>query len=253
MKFAIRDDDTNFFTKPEELENAFNKLWSKCPISLAIVPFHACTKTNQIPQKYWSGNKVFPIDKNNDLIKLLKQKLKEEKIDILLHGYNHKIEPDGFEFELIKDPYEKIIEGKNYLEELFDVKISVFVPPNNSISNKSVKALRRIGLNISGIPSVQFPHVAWWQEAFFEYLFNHVSPYKIHCFKNKELYYHYLTPKNIQNVLSELYFSKKFNGSFCLATHYWELKNDYKSTFNKFMNVVLKDKNVKFYKLSKLF
>ena len=172
MKFAIRDDDTNFFTKPKELEHIFNRIWNRCPISLAVVPFHSCTKTNQIPKKYWSGNKLFPIDKNNQLIKFLKQKIKEEKIDILLHGYNHKIETNGFEFELIKEPYNKIMEGKNYLEELFDVKISVFVPPNNSISSKSVKALRKAKLNISGIPSVQFPKIAWWQEALFEYLLN---------------------------------------------------------------------------------
>src|SRR3989344_5257986 len=165
MKFAIRDDDTNFFTKPKELEHIFNRIWNRCPISLAVVPFHSCTKTNQIPKKYWSGNKLFPIDKNNQLIKFLKQKIKEEKIDILLHGYNHKIETNGFEFEL-----------------------------------------------------------------------------------NKELYNHYLTPTNINKVLSEFYFSRKFNGNFCIATHYWELKKDYKLTFDRFINEVFNNKDIKFCK-----
>jgi len=37
--FAIRDDDTSFFTRPEELEAVYRSLWGQIPISLAVVPF----------------------------------------------------------------------------------------------------------------------------------------------------------------------------------------------------------------------
>ena len=37
--FAIRDDDTSFFTSPEELDSVYSNYWGKVPISLAVVPF----------------------------------------------------------------------------------------------------------------------------------------------------------------------------------------------------------------------
>jgi hypothetical protein len=37
MKFAIRDDDVSFFTKPMELESLYKDLWEKnIPISFAV-------------------------------------------------------------------------------------------------------------------------------------------------------------------------------------------------------------------------
>lgn len=37
MKFAIRDDDTSFFTRPEELLSAYDFV-AEGPISLSVVP-----------------------------------------------------------------------------------------------------------------------------------------------------------------------------------------------------------------------
>lgn len=38
MKFAIRDDDTCFFTKPSDLEKAYDFIDKGC-ISLSVVPY----------------------------------------------------------------------------------------------------------------------------------------------------------------------------------------------------------------------
>ena len=38
MIIAIRDDDTSFFTKPQELEEAYDFITEGC-ISLSVVPF----------------------------------------------------------------------------------------------------------------------------------------------------------------------------------------------------------------------
>ena len=39
MKFAIRDDDVSFFTKPIELESLYKNLWEKnIPVSFAVIP-----------------------------------------------------------------------------------------------------------------------------------------------------------------------------------------------------------------------
>jgi hypothetical protein len=39
IPFIIRDDDTCFFTKPEDLEWAYKDIYDKYPITLAATPF----------------------------------------------------------------------------------------------------------------------------------------------------------------------------------------------------------------------
>ena len=39
MYFCIRDDDTSFFTSPDELELAYGEIMKHGPVSLAIIPF----------------------------------------------------------------------------------------------------------------------------------------------------------------------------------------------------------------------
>ena len=55
MKFAIRDDDTSFFTRPEQLLRVYEGIWDRVPVSLSVVPFHGRTHTEGIPVEYWSG------------------------------------------------------------------------------------------------------------------------------------------------------------------------------------------------------
>ena len=54
MKFAIRDDDTSFFTRPEQLLRVYQGIWDRAPVSLSVVPFHGRTHTEGIPAEYWS-------------------------------------------------------------------------------------------------------------------------------------------------------------------------------------------------------
>jgi hypothetical protein len=52
MRFAIRDDDTNYFTQPEQLARVYGAVWEVCPVSLSVVPFQACTRSGAIPREY---------------------------------------------------------------------------------------------------------------------------------------------------------------------------------------------------------
>jgi len=90
MRFALVDHDTNYFTKPAQLESVYGEIWGKIPISLSVVPFHACTKSGAIPQEYWQGDRIFPIGENKKLVEFLKRKIDENKISILMHGCNDK-------------------------------------------------------------------------------------------------------------------------------------------------------------------
>jgi len=150
MRFALVDHDTNYFTKPEQLESVYRKIWDKIPISLSVVPFHACTKSRAIPREYWQGNRIFPIGGNKELVEFLKRKISENKISILMHGYNHRDYENGYEFEVGDRLYEKVKEGKKYLQELFEVEIKTFAPPHNSLSKEGMKAVIANKLNILG-------------------------------------------------------------------------------------------------------
>jgi len=140
INFAIRDDDTNYFTKPQDLINNYGSVWDICPISLSVVPFHACTKSGAIPKKYWTGKDIFPIGDNKELVQFLKEMMENRKISIMLHGCFHKDNADGYEFDTGNDLSDKIKKGRDYLEKLFEVEIITFVPPHNTLSKKGLDA-----------------------------------------------------------------------------------------------------------------
>ena len=39
MKVALRDDDTCYFTAPDELSRVYSDVWDRIPVCLATVPF----------------------------------------------------------------------------------------------------------------------------------------------------------------------------------------------------------------------
>jgi len=39
MRFALVDQDTNYFTKPEQLESVYKKIWNEIPIFELWIPF----------------------------------------------------------------------------------------------------------------------------------------------------------------------------------------------------------------------
>src|SRR6188474_3008591 len=64
LRAAIRDDDTCFFTTPEALERVYGRYWDRIPISLAVVPVHASTRSKGIPPEHWEGEREFPLGEN---------------------------------------------------------------------------------------------------------------------------------------------------------------------------------------------
>ena len=71
--FVLRDDDTNYFTTPERLERAYADLWDRVPVTLAVVPFHASTRSKAIPAEHWDGAREFPLHENGELVSYLRQ------------------------------------------------------------------------------------------------------------------------------------------------------------------------------------
>ena len=93
MKFAIRDDDTSFFTKPEELEKAYDFVQNG-PVSLSVVPYTVPIHRDDV-FPYGRGNAAlphvsYPLSGNTVLVDYLREAVKTGKYDILLHGYSHQ-------------------------------------------------------------------------------------------------------------------------------------------------------------------
>lgn len=229
MYFAIRDDDTCYFTRPDELEANYGRVWHRCPVSLAVVPFHGCTVSGALPREHWQGDAIFPIGDNADLVKFLREQIAAKRVHIVLHGYSHKSEPGGHEFVAGEDLERKVAVGKRYLEQLFNVPIRVFVPPHTALSRRGWAAVVNNGLSICGRVGLRSRKVdaagvgylllrRWWRtfrKCEYPFPFRYRSHSEMEC--------HELTPKTSLDALRRsLALCQKWNGYFCLATHYWE-------------------------------
>lgn len=257
MRFALVDHDTNYFTKPEQLENVYKKIWDKIPICLSIVPFHACTKSGAIPQEYWQGDRIFPIGENKKLVEFLKSKISENKVSILIHGYSHKDYENGHEFEVGDRLYEKVKEGKKYLQELFQVEIKTFAPPHNSLSKEGMKAVIANKLNILGSFSFrlsqrpfQLKNLSYFlkRRSFQRKNRTFFYPFLMQFSDHSELDCCSLIPSTrLEDLIQKLDLARRYNGDFCLATHYWEVELDMLQRLYVFIDYVLKDQSVEYF------
>ena len=261
IKFMIRDDDTCFFTKPEDIESIYGRFWDKIPVSLSIVPFHGCTRSGVLPEKYWQGEELFPLEKNLELVSFLKEKIKNNRISAMLHGYNHKNSDLGYEFQVPIDLTDKVKEGKQYLESILGTSITTFVPPHNSLSRKGYLSVINNRLNILGVFSFLHIHPVWEKS-------NIQNACKYHFFKlgkslssgeqvkypflvnyptHSELECYSLIPGTTLDSLKKGFeFVRNYNGVFCLTTHYWEIQGETLRTLESFLTYVMQIPNVKF-------
>jgi hypothetical protein len=227
MKFAIRDDDISYFTIPRNLNKIYKGIWETIPISFAVIPFlHG--SVHFTPDKY-KKDKKYPVGENKALVRFLKEKIRQGKASILLHGYSHRWKKEGHEFDIDNNLFEKVKEGKEYLTNVFDTKVTCFVAPNHAFSKKGMKAVIENKLNIVGSPAVRH------RPLFFSW--GHISnmakltlfriyhipgikyPYPLNFHTHRELYCYSLTPFNYEDLKRGFEFSRKKDGVFCVATH----------------------------------
>jgi hypothetical protein len=237
LKFAIRDDDTSFFTQPEQLRRPYEGIWERVPISLSVVPFHGRTRSESLPAEYWSGDKqLYPLGENKELVSFLREQTAKKRLSVTMHGYSHVDEPDGYEFETGSDLERKVREGKRYLEEVLGVTVRAFVPPNNALSAAGYRAVTKAGLDIVQIVPFRperrqlqlrdLPVLA--RVVTSRFVWKHPYPYYPHVLDfgdHREVAHHSLTPSvYLQKRLADLEFCHRRGGVYVLATHYWELE-----------------------------
>ncbi len=160
VKLVIRDDDANFFTKVEDLEKVYSSI-PDFPISYAVVPtvvdvLGGCPDTE--------GNiKPMYIGENAELVNYFKNRVKNGKCDILLHGIHHEYKtinglktPEMLWRETDDNLSELIGFWKTNFSELFDYNVKCFVAPSNKIGKNGIKAVYENGMNYSGIIPISF-------------------------------------------------------------------------------------------------
>ena len=267
MKFAIRDNDVSFFTSPEELNKLYNTIWNKIPISMAVVPFISGKATYLSKMGY--EDKEHPIGENTQLTNFLREKISQDKVDILLHGYNHQFVDGTYDFETDCNMKHRISAGKNYLEKLLGVKISVFAPPDCRISKDGLRAIEYHKLNLLGqysfspfrgqrlLSILNLPYYIR-KKIFYRKHERLVLqyPFIFTFFGHKELETFVIVKSTKYDTLrAAIDICNSINGIFCLSVHYWELNADssMRNTFYKTIEYTLSLDGVKFEKVSNLF
>jgi peptidoglycan/xylan/chitin deacetylase (PgdA/CDA1 family) len=239
VRCAIRDDDTNFFTRPEELERVYGRYWGRIPISLAVVPAHASTRSGAIPAQCWGGSSEFPLGDNLELVAALREQLRAGRVSVMLHGYSHRNYPNGYEFEVGWGLDERLARGRGYLGELLGVTIRTFVPPHNALSRRGLLAVDRAGLNVLGsFYSFRPDKKPWGPDTLRNYLLvwahrrrtgrsrreRLIYPWPLRYKRHAEFGCQPLVPRTtLEELLAQFDEARRFGGDFCLATHYWEI------------------------------
>jgi hypothetical protein len=237
--FAIRDDDTSFFTRPEELESVYSPLSDQIPISLAVVPFTVAAHRDIVFSTSASEGQTFPLGENRELVMYLKEQLQHRRIEIMMHGFTHQYKKAKWRWlsEYVwKSEYQLYTEtraGKHYLEDLLNTRVRVFVPPNNRIGKAGVRAVVTANLNIcygSG-SGVNHPWGLTYTKAdlrrwTFGILRRRRYPFPLDLGNYKESVSYELSPKRAtyEKLRDALEYCVKLSAPFVLATHYWQFQ-----------------------------
>lgn len=147
MLIAVTDDDTCFFTNPEDLCVAYCD-FPPIRLSLAVIPFafprHRDRPFNDRAATHAGGE--FPLGDNHDLVEHLRQSNHE----ITLHGFSHQYKRKSgnvwiaeYVWRSKRELLHLMLNGKIYLEKLLHKKIRVFVAPRNQISRAGIEVIEK--------------------------------------------------------------------------------------------------------------
>ena len=269
MKVALRDDDTSLFTSPGSLERVYARIWDRVPVCLAVVPFAIGYEQPGIPREHWHSGESFPLERNGELVKFLKELIAAGRVTIALHGCTHEDFADGYEFEAAPDPDERIRRGRDYLQSLLGCRISVFVPPHNALSKRSLAAVSAAGLNLLGSFLSFRPSMRPWELRTAQNWFavrryravtgrgrrdSMIFPRLLRYRSHAEFGCHSLVPgttlESLQRGFDE---ARRAGGDFCLATHYWEIDSTLASVMHDFLDFAARQPRVRLVAVEQLF
>ena len=232
MYFCVRDDDTSFFTSPDELERAYGEVTKWGPVSLAIIPFCRAGWSKGVPEKFRGRWTIHPLHGNKALVGCLRTGIAQGRFEPMLHGYHHDEQNGQSEFASGDHLVGKITDGRKYLEDLLGATIRVFVPPHNAIGRQGLQAIAYEGLELGCVAGVRsgwspFSGVTW--ATWFRLRKWRASgglgiPWILDLGDHREIAGNAVTPvSSLRHNEAIFDMALKLDGVFCAATHYWEL------------------------------
>jgi peptidoglycan/xylan/chitin deacetylase (PgdA/CDA1 family) len=230
VKIIVRDDDTCGFTRPEEILSCYQQIWQEIPVSLSVTPFRIPGNDRNLPEHLNGKMEIFPLHKNQEIQQMLREGIREGRIDVSMHGYHHLRYHGLPEYVGGDELARKTREGKTYLDKLLGINIGTFVPPNNGICANGIAAVAMAGMNLVNVPSLwsrkHRPRIArslqlapayYWHRVFHKKHY----PYVLELGDHKEVGYHSVGPGSRRKALiEELDYCDRHNGIFVLSTHY---------------------------------
>ena len=170
MKFIIRDDDLNYFSKPSDIERWYSDIFSKnIPVGFAAIPF--VRKDSDVYVGAGSSGQEYPISGNLELVNYVKQ---NKNIEILQHGCFHENTNGVFEYAKSGGLFEPTQKGKAELEKAFGSSVGIFVPPHDWISAHGILAIEDSQMDIIRGRGAGLRNFIWRKEYlknFFKMLF----------------------------------------------------------------------------------
>ena len=263
MKICIRDDDLCYWSNYELFKKVYEPLG--IPVSASVTPYGVCNHADIFPFGIKESDQPRDILENQNLVKSLKNDIKNKKVEILLHGYTHqyKLIKNNWVPEMIWKQKEQILEevtdGKNHLEEIFNQKITVFVAPSQEIDKKGIDALEKNNLNFSGMASrlnqrkFSFRFLVFLFRRFFNRIRYGIAIQGIMKYKkHKEL--GIIPILDINSFIKIFNICKKHNWDIVIVSHYWEIDEN-KEKYSSLKQIIeySKKDGVQFEFLSNLF
>lgn len=263
MKISIRDDDLCYFSDYRLFKEVYDAL--DVPVSISLVPYGVSYHEDKHPYGDIDDLNKRDVADNTDLINYLKGEIRNNKAEILLHGYSHeyKLINNKWVPEMLWKSYDQLRNeiklGKEHLEDIFHKKISVFVAPSQAISKKGIKVLEENNLNFSGMAArigdrkLSFRFIKILLKRFYNRIKYGIAIQGLMDYKkHKEL--GVIPPLDFECFKKIYNIFKKHNWNMTIVVHYWDLYND-KDKLENLKNILffLKSENNDFCFLSELF
>lgn len=227
MKFVVRDDDLNYFSRPQDIERWYRPVFDEgISVLFSVIPF----VTPGSKYLYHGGTpemKPYPISNNPSLCEYIKN---NPFVEVAQHGYNHEPGGTGFEYRRGSDMVQKTREGRDELERAIGAAVKIFVPPHDAIDAKGIAAVEAAGMDIirgTGSKNVmpRFAYIgAWTRMAIHRLRFPNkrtmpAYPYVVDFGKHKEAYAVRLNNDNIDFLLAALRYAARKRGNFIVTNH----------------------------------
>lgn len=240
-KIIFRDDDTSYFTRPEQLETLYGRIWDAGhTVSLAVIPAQwgdirvywrdGNPFDPSVPPSYRGKEYPFSIYNNHELCEFLREKIDKNLVEICLHGYSHRF------YEFITHDIHAIQEmldlGMETLKQAFpNAPINTFVAPYDRISPTAMTEIletRQMNLSTMSTNLISMPEL---------------PPLKGHDYAelgdSHGLYvcdeYFYIHRDDPQNSLERARTLLAHNDLTIITNHYWMFYHDWQDTPNKNM------------------